>query len=110
MYTPAQKNIKKYIVIYTIIFIFYNIFQKNINQNNISNISNHCISFSIDSDTGCTNMANYCSQHLHTNKFYFTDVICYLVEDVYVGNPLEGNIYTCCKAPTEPSRKITLFV
>jgi hypothetical protein len=57
---------------------------------------NKCIQFSVGSGTGCNWMCNYCSTNLGTSNYYFTDNVCVYNQGGCVGNPVAGNIYTCC--------------
>jgi hypothetical protein len=60
-------------------------------------VKNNCITFSVSSGTGCAWMCNYCATQLGTNNYYFTDGVCtYQQGTGCVGNPVAGNIYTCC--------------
>jgi hypothetical protein len=58
--------------------------------------TNNCIQFTVNSGTGCNWMCNYCSNILGTSNYYFLDSICTYQQGGCVGNPIAGNIYTCC--------------
>ena len=58
--------------------------------------TNNCIQFSVSSGTGCAWMCNYCATNLGTSNYYFTDSVCTYQQGGCVGNPIAGNIYTCC--------------
>jgi len=59
--------------------------------------ANNCVNFSVGSGTGCAWMCNYCASSLGTNNYYFTDNVCTYQEGTgCVGNPVSGQVYTCC--------------
>jgi len=59
--------------------------------------ANGCVTFSVGSGTGCQWMCNYCTEHLGTPNYYFTDGVCSYQEPYgCVGNPVAGKEYTCC--------------
>lgn len=59
---------------------------------------NNCISFTVNSGTGCSWMCTYCASSLGTNNYYFTDGVCKYESGECVGNPQVGVTYTCCSA------------
>jgi hypothetical protein len=66
--------------------------------NETASTPNSCISFIVGSGTGCGWMCQYCANQLGTNNYYFTDGVCTYESGGCVGNPVEGNSYTCCSA------------
>ena len=66
------------------------------NADNVCNITNQCINFSVGQGTGCEWMCTYCSNQLSSNNYYFTDGVCTYQSSGCVGNPIAGKIYTCC--------------
>ena len=62
----------------------------------VSNTTNTCIQFTVGPGTGCAWMCNYCANQLGTPNYYFTDNICVYQPGGCVGNPISGNLYTCC--------------
>jgi len=72
---------------------------KEVCVNIYDEVDNQCVQFSVSSGTGCAWMCNYCATQLGTNNYYFTDGVCtYQQDQGCVGNPIVGNIYTCCSA------------
>ena len=59
-------------------------------------LSNDCVSFIISKGTGCEWMCNYCVTQLGTYNYYFLDNVCKYQDTGCVGNPIAGNVYTCC--------------
>ena len=66
--------------------------------NETASTPNSCISFNVGSGTGCSWMCQYCATQLGTNNYYFTDGVCTYESGGCVGNPVQGNSYTCCSA------------
>jgi hypothetical protein len=59
-------------------------------------VPNNCVSFTVTSGTGCAWMCSYCANTLGTNNYYFTDGVCTYQTGGCAGNPLAGQLYTCC--------------
>jgi len=59
-------------------------------------VPNNCVSFTVSSGTGCAWMCNYCANQLGTNNYYFTDDVCVYQSGGCAGNPVAGDVYTCC--------------
>jgi hypothetical protein len=59
-------------------------------------VPNNCVSFTVTSGTGCAWMCSYCANTLGTNNYYFTDGVCTYQTGGCVGNPMSGQLYTCC--------------
>ena len=57
-----------------------------------------CVSFTVSSGTGCAWMCTYCANQLGTNNYYFTDGVCTYQTGGCAGNPMAGQVYTCCAA------------
>lgn len=58
--------------------------------------NNNCVQFTVSSGTGCAWMCNYCANELGTNNYYFLDSVCTYQPGGCVGNPIAGQMYTCC--------------
>ena len=65
---------------------------------NSTAVANNCASFVVGSGTGCAWMCNYCRNVLCTPNYYFVDDVCQYQPGGCIGNPVAGQVYTCCSA------------